>query len=129
MPRDEEDVRPRKKPVRRNKQKKPEDTRVPFVDPNTGAAKRKLRAIGHELDPVLVIGKDGLTDGVVAACAAALLTHELVKVRVLSEAPVDRKEVAAELAEKTTATLAQVLGRTFLLYKRHPKKPRLRLDS
>lgn len=99
-----------------------------MVDPTTGPAKRSLRALGHGLDPVLAIGKDGLTDGVIAACAEALLAHELIKVRVLAEAPVDRKEVAAELAEKTTSTLAQVLGRTFLLYKRHPKKPRVRID-
>jgi len=124
---EEKDRRPRKKPVRRNKPKKPEDTRVPNVDPETGSAKRTLRGMGHDLDPVLAIGKDGLTDGVVAACAQALLDHELIKVRVLSEAPVDRKEVAAELAQKTSSTLAQVLGRTFLLYKRHPKKPKLRL--
>jgi RNA-binding protein len=129
MPRDEEiERRPRKRPVRRNKPKKPEETRVPMVDPTTGPAKRSLRALGHGLDPVLSIGKDGLTDGVVAACAEALLAHELIKVRVLAEAPVDRKEVAAELAEKTTSTLAQVLGRTFLLYKRHPKKPRVRIE-
>ena len=124
-----ENRRPRKKPVRRNKPKKPEDTRVPYVDPETAAAKRKLRGLGHELDPVLAIGKDGVSEGLVAACAAALLTHELIKVRVLAEAPVDRKEVAVELAKQTSSTLAQVLGRTFLLYQRTPKKPRLRLDD
>lgn len=125
---DEQDRRPRRKPVRRNKPKKPENTKVPNVDPGTSAAKRKLRGLGHDLDPVLAIGKDGLTEGVVAACERALLDHELIKVRVLPEAPVDRKEVAEELAKASSATLAQVLGRTFLLYKRHPKKPRLDLS-
>ncbi|MBK8215931.1 MAG: YhbY family RNA-binding protein [Myxococcales bacterium] len=130
MPRDSApERRPRRKPVRRNKQKKPEDTRVPYVDPETSGAKRVLRGLGHDLDPVLAIGKDGLTEGVVEACRAALLAHELIKVRVLTEAPVDRKEVASELAKAAEATLAQVLGRTFLLYKRHPKKPKLRLDA
>ena len=95
----------------------------------SGKAVRHLRGLGHELDAVVQIGKDGLTDGVVAAAAAALLTHELIKVRVLTDAPVDRKEVAAALATATGALLAQVLGRTFLLYKRHPKKPKIVLPK
>jgi RNA-binding protein len=86
---------------------------------------RHLRALGHALDPVVQIGKGGITDALVAAANAAMLRHELIKVKVLGEAPVDRKDAAAQLAEATGATLAQVLGRTFLLYKRHPKKPKI----
>lgn len=128
---DDRAPRPRRKHVRRNKPVKQDakPARAPRFDPTTGASKRALRALGHALDPVLAIGKEGLTDGVVSACEAALLAHELIKVRVLTEAPVDRKEVAAALAARTGATLAQVLGRTFLLYKRHPTKPRLRIEA
>jgi RNA-binding protein len=75
------------------------------------------------------IGKDGITDGVVAAAASALATHELVKVRVQPEAPIDRVEAATALAARVHAVLAQTLGRTFLLYKRHPKKPRIVLPK
>ena len=95
----------------------------------TGKAARYLRGLGHELSAVVIIGKEGLTDGVVDATKAALLIHELIKVKVQSEAPVDRKEVAAELATKSESALAQVLGRTFLLYKRHPKKPKIQLPK
>lgn len=97
--------------------------------PLSGKAVRHLRALGHDLAPVVQIGKEGLTDSVVAATNAALLRHELVKLKVQPEAPVDRKEVAAELAGLTGAALAQVLGRTFLLYKRHPKKPKIVLPK
>ena len=93
----------------------------------SGKAARHLRALGHDLSPVVSIGKDGITDGVVEATRAALLTHELIKVRVQTEAPMDRKEAASDLAVKTSSSLAQVLGRTFLLYKRHPKKPKIEL--
>lgn len=92
-------------------------------------AARHLRALGHELAAVVSIGKSGITDGVVTATEAALLTHELVKVRVQSEAPLDRKEAASALASRTSSSLAQVLGRTFLLYKRHPKKPKITLPT
>ena len=90
-------------------------------------AARQLRALGHDLSPVVSIGKEGITDGVLEATRAALLTHELIKVKVQREAPLDRKDAAAELASKTSSSLAQVLGRTFLLYKRHPKKPKIEL--
>jgi RNA-binding protein len=90
-------------------------------------AKRYLRALGHHLDPVIQIGKEGITAALVAATAEALLAHELVKVRVGTEAPVDRAQAGLELAEQTGAVLAQTLGRTFLLYKRHPRKPKIDL--
>ena len=95
----------------------------------SGKAARHLRGLGHALSPVVSIGKDGITDGVVDAAKAALLKHELIKVRVQGEAPVDRKEAASELANRTSSALAQVLGRTFLLYKRHPKKPKIQLPK
>jgi len=91
----------------------------------SGRAARYLRGLGHHLEPIIQIGKEGITEGVVTATKAALLAHELVKVRVLSEAPVDRKEAGEELAKRAGAALAQTLGRTVLLYKRHPHKPKI----
>jgi RNA-binding protein len=92
-----------------------------------GKAIRHLRALGHHLDAIVQIGKEGITDGVVAATRAALLAHELVKIRVAPDAPLDRKEAGVELASRAQATLAQTLGRTLLLYKRHPHKPKIEL--
>lgn len=91
----------------------------------SGKAARHLRALGHHLDAVVQIGKDGVTDGVVEATRTALLAHELVKVRIGQDAPVERKAAGEELAERAGAALAQILGRTLLLYKRHPHKPRI----
>ena len=95
--------------------------------PPTGTGIRYLRGLGHHLAPIVQIGKDGITDALIAATARALNDHELIKVKVGSEAPIDRKEAGPELAEKTGATLAQTLGRTLLLYKRHPSKPKIEL--
>ncbi|MDF2692311.1 MAG: binding protein [Labilithrix sp.] len=91
----------------------------------SGKAARYLRGLGHHLEPIVQIGKDGITEGVVTATRTALLAHELVKVRILSEAPIDRKEAGEELAQRAGAALAQTLGRTLLLYKRHPHKPKI----
>lgn len=88
---------------------------------------RHLKALGHHLDPVVQIGKEGITDAVVRATKEQLLAHELIKVRISPDAPIDRKDAGAELAEKAGASLAQTLGRTVLLYKRHPHKPKIDL--
>ncbi len=95
----------------------------------SGKALRHLRALGHALDPVIAVGKQGVTEPLVKETERALLSHELIKVRVMREAPLDRKDAAEELADKTGAVLAQVIGRTFLLYKRHPKKPKIVLPK
>lgn len=97
--------------------------------PIAGSGIRYLRGLGHHLDAVIQIGKDGITDALVAATNEALRTHELIKVKVGSEAPIDRKEAGPELATKTGATLAQTLGRTLLLYKRHPSKPKIEIPA
>lgn len=97
--------------------------------PLSGKATRHLRALGHHLEPVVHVGKEGITEGIVAATRAALLKHELIKVRIGQESPVDRKEAGPELAEATSSSLAQTLGRTLLLYKRHPKKPKIVLPK
>jgi len=90
-----------------------------------GKDRRVLRALGHHLEPVVQIGRQGITAALVEATIDALVTHELIKVKVLEGAPVDRKAAAAQLAEETGAELAQVLGRTFLLYKPNPDEPKI----
>lgn len=61
------------------------------------------------------------------AIAQALLDHELVKVKLGEGVEGDRHAVADELAKAAKAELAGVLGRTLLLYKAHPKEPKIRL--
>ena len=86
--------------------------------------RRRLRAAGHHLSPVVQVGKEGVTEAVRAQLDRALLDHELVKVKVGTESPEDRFEAAQALGEGTGALVAQVLGRTVLVYRRHPEKPR-----
>ncbi len=87
--------------------------------------RRRLRADGHHLSPVVQVGKEGVTGPVLRQLDRALLDHELVKVKVGTESPEDRFATAeALLAGADGAQLAQILGRTMLLYRRHPKKPR-----
>ena len=89
-----------------------------------GKLRKALRAAGHHLSPVVQVGKEGVTAAVLNQLDEALETHELVKVKVGSESPEDRFEAAARLASAPGARLAQVLGRTVLVYRKHPKKPK-----
>ncbi len=94
----------------------------------TGKQRRYLRSLGHHLHAVVQVGDGGVTDGVVAATAQALEDHELVKVRIADDR--DGREGAIEaLSGGTGSEVAQVLGRTVLLFKRHPKKPKIRFDG
>jgi RNA-binding protein len=95
----------------------------------TGKQARHLRSLGHHLTPLVQLGKQGLTDGARDAVNAALTTHELVKVRVGTECPDDAKALAARLGPELKAEVAQRLGRTILLYRRHPKKPKIELPE
>ncbi len=95
----------------------------------TGKQRRHLRALGQRLAATLHVGHDGVTDAVVRQADAQLEAHELIKVRVSENAPASRHDVAEELAERTHAALAQVLGRTALLYRRRKEEPIIILPS
>ena len=89
----------------------------------TGKQRRHLRGLGHELKPIVLVGKDGIDDGLVAAVDQALADHELVKLKVGEAAKLDRHEAADALAKRTHSEVAQVLGNTVLLYRADPEDP------
>jgi len=95
----------------------------------SGKQKRFLRAEAHALEPVVMVGKEGLTDTLVGAVQAALLAHELIKVRVHESSPVERAAVAEQLPVLTKSELAGQVGRVLILYKRHPHEPRINLPK
>src|SRR5262245_48447842 len=95
----------------------------------TGKERRYLRALAHRLSPVVIVGQRGLSDAVVRQVDAALTDHELIKVRLGSECPIDRDEAAARLVDQTGCAVAGIVGRVLTLYRRHPEHPRIALPS
>jgi RNA-binding protein len=98
----------------------------------TGKQRRYLRALGHGLRAVAQVGREGLSDGFIAAVDRALTDHELVKVKLglagdEAESGLDRHAAADQLAARTESAIAQVLGGTVLLYRPHPDEPRIAL--
>lgn len=88
----------------------------------SGKQKRHLRGLGHGLKPIILIGKKEVDQALVTETDAALAHHELVKVKVLENCPLDRHEAAEALSEATGSEIAQVLGKTFLLYRAAEKQ-------
>jgi RNA-binding protein len=95
--------------------------------PLSGKQRHFLRGLGHTLEPVVQVGKDGVTDAVAAALSEALATHELVKVKLGPNTPDERHAAADELTARTDSELVQVLGKVILVYRAHPEKPEIKL--
>ena len=88
---------------------------------------RKLRSLGMTEEAVVMIGKDGVSPAVVASAREAIKKRELIKVRVLQNAPEEPADAITMLAERADANLVQVIGRNGLLFKRNFDKPRIEL--
>jgi RNA-binding protein len=82
---------------------------------------RALKSRAQQLDPVLRIGREGLTGAVLAKLADIFRTHDLVKVKLVDHKG-ERKTLAAELAEKSGSTLVQVVGFMVVLHKPRPDR-------
>lgn len=84
--------------------------------------RKSLRARGHSLKPVVMLGERGLAESVVAELEIVLETHELVKVRLPATDRDARTQLAAELLEVTGATQVQSIGRIVLIYRKRKVK-------
>jgi RNA-binding protein len=91
----------------------------------TGKQRRYLRGLGHDLKPIVQIGRGGIDDGLIAAVDRALTDHELVKLKLGEAADLERHDAADAIARKTRSEVAQVLGNTLLLYRAHPEEPEI----
>lgn len=88
----------------------------------TPQQKRELKEEAHALKPIVIIGKDGLTDPVLIEINSALEDHELVKIRL---GDVDDHELREKMAEKicksTRAELIQSIGKIIAIYRKSQK--------
>jgi RNA-binding protein len=91
--------------------------------PLTGKQRSFLRALAHPLKPVVQIGHGGLTAAVLTAIDAALSTHELIKVRISGQEDASAAELAREIEAGTRSSVAQVIGKTLVLYRARKKEP------
>ncbi|MBT8362925.1 MAG: ribosome assembly RNA-binding protein YhbY [Desulfobacterales bacterium] len=88
----------------------------------SNAQKKYLRGLGHHLTPLVYIGREGIVGNVIEAIDSALLSHELVKVKIVNTSSVSKHEAATHIPEQTASQLVQLIGKTLLLYKNNPKR-------
>ena len=82
----------------------------------------ELRSQAHHLEPVVLLGANGLTDAVIKEVDRALTAHELIKIRVPSDDREEREAIFEELAEKLSAARVQEIGKLLVLWRPSPEK-------
>jgi putative YhbY family RNA-binding protein len=95
----------------------------------TPAVRKEKRGEAHHLDPVVLIGGEGLTDAVVMEADVALKAHGLIKVRMFSDVRADREAALATLADRLNAAAVQHIGKLLVLWRPIPEKPKLERDD
>lgn len=88
----------------------------------TPAQRKVHRAEAHHLDPVVLIGGDGLTAAVRKEVDAALKAHGLIKVRVFSDDRAAREAMLQSLADELDAAPIQHIGKLLVLWRPMPEK-------
>lgn len=96
--------------------------------PITQQQKKQFQSIGHHLSPVVIIAKNGLSEGVISELERALNDHELIKVKLEVADPSERKSLTLEINKLTHCETVQNVGKIALLYKK-AEKPNRKLSN
>ena len=91
----------------------------------TGKQRSYLKKLAHDLDPIVFIGKNDLTENIIKEIDSLLELRELVKVKIQEGSLLDAKETANEVADMLGAEFVQAIGRKFGLYRRAKEDPQI----
>ena len=83
----------------------------------TSKQRAYLKGLAMKIDPILQLGKSGVTPEMTASVEEALAAKELIKINVLQNCLFDIREMADMLAERTNSNVVQVIGRKIVLYR------------
>ncbi|MFB6231051.1 MAG: YhbY family RNA-binding protein [Salinibacter sp.] len=101
-----------------------------MADSLTSRQRAHLRSLAHGQDPLVHVGKEGLTGAVEQSIEEAFNTRELVTLRVLDNCPRDVRDVAeAAAGSLDDVQVVRTIGSTALLYRPHPDDPEIDLPS
>lgn len=88
----------------------------------TTKQKQHLKALAHPLKPVVQLGNNGLTEGVLVEIENAINHHELIKVKIPTDDRDEKKLIAQAIVRETGALEVQVIGHTLVIYKESDEK-------
>ncbi|MDG6774690.1 ribosome assembly RNA-binding protein YhbY [Thiomicrorhabdus sp. ZW0627] len=81
--------------------------------------KKYLRGIAHGLNPMVIIGANGVTESVMAELESTLSHHEILKVKIAAGDRDDRKEIVDYILKETGALLVQSIGKICVIYRQN----------
>lgn len=93
----------------------------------TSKQRSYLKAIGHDIEPIIHIGKFGLSQNLLKQIDDALEAREIIKGKVLESSEKNAKEIANEIAGELKAEFVQTIGNKFILYRESKKEKRIQL--
>lgn len=83
--------------------------------------KKQLRAIGHGLKPVIIVGQKGISDNLLAETDRSLSDHELIKIKLASMDRDQRSKQIEEICSQCKAELVQSIGKVALIFRKNTK--------
>jgi len=95
----------------------------------TSKQRAYLRGLANSLEPIVHVGKGGVSDTLFKQADDALTARELIKGKVLETAPETAREAAETIAATVNAEVVQVIGRVFVLYRRNDEEPKIVLPK
>lgn len=87
----------------------------------TSKQRKILEKAAHDLQPVVIVGGAGVTEGVVKMVDTSLACHELIKIK-FNEYKEERHELTSDICNETNATLVRIIGNVAILYREAEKE-------
>lgn len=93
-----------------------------------GKQRRYLKQLAHNLDPVILIGKGGVTDALLKQIDETIAKRELIKIRILNNNFDDRDVIVDQILEETGSTFVQFIGSVLTIY-RPAEEPKIEIPN
>ena len=93
----------------------------------TSKQRAYLRGLANTIDTILILGKGGISDTVIAQADSALEARELIKGKVLENCELSSREAADAIAEAVKCDVVQVIGYRFILYRESKNNKTIKL--
>lgn len=94
----------------------------------TSKRRAYLRKKAHDLDALVRIGKDGISDNLIQSILDAIESRELIKVKILQNCEEEKTEIMEQLSQCKEFEVVGIIGRTIILFKENKDKPVISLE-
>ena len=92
-----------------------------------GKQRAYLKSLANTLNPLLQVGKNGISDSFIKQLDKSLEGHELVKINVLNNSPDEAKDIIDEILEATGSEFVQQLGNKLTIYRESKENKKIEL--